>query len=66
MGDEVQAIKAGLLEIADIFAVNKADRKGAARTVAALEMMLETGGAFGSDHSPSRTTHGDGRGCFRN
>ena len=66
MGDEVQAIKAGLLEIADIFAVNKADRKGAARTVAALEMMLETGGASGSDHSPSRTTHGDGRGCFRN
>ena len=45
MGDEVQAIKAGLLEIADIFAVNKADRKGAARTVAALEMMLEIGGA---------------------
>ena len=44
MGDEVQAIKAGLLEIADIFAVNKADRKGADRTVAALEMMLETGG----------------------
>ncbi|MCY3990625.1 MAG: methylmalonyl Co-A mutase-associated GTPase MeaB [Caldilineaceae bacterium] len=45
LGDEVQAIKAGLLEIADIFAVNKADRKGAARTVAALEMMLETGAA---------------------
>ncbi len=45
LGDEVQAIKAGLLEIADVFAVNKADRKGAARTVAALEMMLETGGA---------------------
>lgn len=47
MGDEVQAIKAGLLEVADIFAVNKADRKGAARTVAALEMMLEadSGGA---------------------
>jgi len=45
LGDEVQAIKAGLLEIADIFAVNKADRRGAARTVAALEMMLETGGA---------------------
>ncbi len=47
MGDEVQAIKAGLLEIADIFAVNKADRKGADRTVAALEMMLETGGGGG-------------------
>ncbi len=44
LGDEVQAIKAGLLEIADIFAVNKADRKGADRTVAALEMMLETAG----------------------
>ena len=44
MGDEVQAIKAGLLEIADIFAVNKADRKGVERTVAALEMMLEMGG----------------------
>ena len=44
MGDEVQAIKAGLLEIADVFAVNKADRKGADRTVAALEMMLEAGG----------------------
>ena len=43
MGDEVQAIKAGLLETADLFAVNKADRKGAARAVAALEMMLETG-----------------------
>ena len=41
----MQAIKAGLLEIADIFAVNKADRKGAARTIAALEMMLETGSA---------------------
>lgn len=45
LGDEVQAIKAGLLEIADVFAVNKADRKGASRTVAALKMMLETGGA---------------------
>jgi len=44
MGDEVQAIKAGLLEIADVFAVNKADRKGADRAVAALEMMVETGG----------------------
>jgi len=44
MGDEVQAIKAGLLEIADVFAVNKADRKGADRTAAALEMMLEAGG----------------------
>lgn len=40
MGDEVQAIKAGILEIGDILVVNKADREGADRTVAALEMML--------------------------
>ncbi|HIC87813.1 MAG TPA: methylmalonyl Co-A mutase-associated GTPase MeaB [Anaerolineae bacterium] len=40
MGDEVQAIKAGVLEIADIFAVNKADRDNAERTALALEMML--------------------------
>lgn len=43
LGDEVQAIKAGILEIADIFVVNKADRPGAARTVTALEMMLQLG-----------------------
>jgi LAO/AO transport system kinase len=43
LGDEVQAIKAGVLEIADIFAVNKADREGADRTVTALKMMLGQG-----------------------
>ncbi len=43
LGDEVQAIKAGILEIADIFAVNKADREGADRTVMALKMMLGLG-----------------------
>src|SRR5690606_34061525 len=41
LGDEVQAIKAGILEIADILVVNKADRPGVDRTVKALEMMLE-------------------------
>ncbi len=41
MGDEVQAIKAGVLEIADVFAVNKADREGADRTVKDLQMMLD-------------------------
>ena len=40
-GDEVQALKAGILEIGDILVVNKADRAGAERTVQALEMMLE-------------------------
>ncbi len=39
LGDEVQAIKAGILEIADLFAVNKADRDGADHTVMALQMM---------------------------
>ncbi|HID33359.1 MAG TPA: methylmalonyl Co-A mutase-associated GTPase MeaB [Anaerolineae bacterium] len=43
LGDEVQAIKAGVLEIADIFAVNKADREGVDRTVMALKMMLSLG-----------------------
>ena len=41
LGDEVQAIKAGILEIADVFAVNKADREGADRTASALQMMLD-------------------------
>lgn len=41
MGDDVQAIKAGVLEIADVFAVNKADREGAERAVRDLQAMLE-------------------------
>jgi LAO/AO transport system kinase len=40
LGDDVQAIKAGILEIADILVVNKADRPGAAQTVRALKQML--------------------------
>ena len=39
-GDEVQALKAGVMEIADIFVVNKADREGAARLVTAVESVL--------------------------
>jgi len=39
LGDEVQAIKAGILEVADLFAVNKADRDGADHTAMALQMM---------------------------
>jgi GTPase len=39
-GDEVQALKAGIMEIADIFVVNKADRDGADRTVALIETLL--------------------------
>jgi LAO/AO transport system kinase len=40
MGDDIQAIKAGILEIADVLIVNKADHDGANSTVAALEMNL--------------------------
>ncbi len=40
MGDGIQAIKAGIMEIASIFVVNKADREGADRTVAEINMML--------------------------
>lgn len=43
LGDDIQAIKAGILEIADILVVNKADRPGATRTRAALQAMLELG-----------------------
>ncbi len=50
LGDEIQAIKAGVLEIADVFVVNKADREGAGRTVAALQMMLDL-----SHHNLSKT-----------
>jgi LAO/AO transport system kinase len=40
LGDEVQALKAGLLEIADILVVNKADRPGAAQAAGVLEMVV--------------------------
>jgi LAO/AO transport system kinase len=41
LGDDIQAIKAGILEIADVFVVNKAERDGADRAVAELSMMLD-------------------------
>src|SRR5918995_1455218 len=43
MGDEVQAIKAGLLEVADLVVVNKGDKPGALRTAAQLRAMLVAG-----------------------
>ena len=51
LGDEIQAIKAGILEIADILVVNKADRDGAQSTVNALHAMLDLG------TSQQRTLH---------
>ncbi len=41
LGDDIQAIKAGILEIGDVFCVNKADRPDADRAVSVLEAMLE-------------------------
>jgi LAO/AO transport system kinase len=58
LGDEVQAIKAGILEAADVFCVNKADRDGADRAVSDLEMMLALAtepvfaGAHSAHHAP--------------
>ena len=43
LGDDIQAIKAGILEIADVFCVNKADRDGADAAVADLEQMIGMG-----------------------
>jgi len=43
MGDEVQAIKAGIMESADVFAVNKADKEGVDGTVRDIELMIALG-----------------------
>jgi LAO/AO transport system kinase len=51
LGDDVQAIKAGILEIADILVVNKADRPGLEMTVRALRAMLDLG------HRTERIAH---------
>ena len=40
MGDDIQAIKAGIMEIGDVFVVNKSDRPGADRTVTEITMMM--------------------------
>jgi LAO/AO transport system kinase len=52
MGDEVQAIKAGLLEVADLVVVNKGDKPGAQRTAAQLRAMLVASAS--RDVDPSR------------
>jgi LAO/AO transport system kinase len=56
-GDDVQMLKAGILEIGDVFVVNKADMDGAQQTVAELEEMLHmrdepTGGLQMGHHGP--------------
>jgi LAO/AO transport system kinase len=54
-GDEIQAIKAGILEIADILVINKADRPGVDATERALRSMLELA------HPPARTYQHHGK-----
>jgi LAO/AO transport system kinase len=51
-GDEIQALKAGIMEIADVFVVNKADREGADRTAASIEAMLSLMPAAGAAWRP--------------
>jgi LAO/AO transport system kinase len=41
LGDDIQALKAGILEVGDIFVINKADREGAERTVSDIRSMIE-------------------------
>ncbi|MGB5931549.1 MAG: methylmalonyl Co-A mutase-associated GTPase MeaB [Anaerolineae bacterium] len=52
LGDEIQAIKAGLFEIADLFVVNKADREGAEGAVATLNYLLDMNQAEGERWRP--------------
>ncbi|OLB62318.1 MAG: GTPase [Acidobacteria bacterium 13_2_20CM_2_66_4] len=63
-GDEVQALKAGIMEIADIFVINKADREGADRLVAAVEanLALETAAPNAWRPPVLRTTATAGKG----
>lgn len=53
MGDDIQAIKAGILEIGDILVVNKADQPGAENAARALQVMLEMGRGSAWDRFPA-------------
>jgi LAO/AO transport system kinase len=55
LGDEVQALKAGIMEIADVFVVNKADRDGVERVVAEIESMLSLAAPHGPPPAVVRT-----------
>jgi LAO/AO transport system kinase len=63
MGDDIQAIKAGIMEIGDVFVVNKADRPGADRTVTEITMMMslvEEHGAWVPPIVKTVASRGDG------
>lgn len=61
LGDEIQAIKAGILEVADVFVVNKADREGADATVRDLETMIAMGHELFHSVSVRGSHHGSMR-----
>ncbi len=58
-GDTIQALKAGVLEIADIFLVNKADREGADRMAAGIRAMLQTAAQPSQWEPPVALTQAD-------
>lgn len=59
-GDAIQTLKAGVMEIADIFLVNKADREGAGRMAAAVTAMLQTAAEPGQWAPPVLLTQAEG------
>ena len=62
LGDAIQMAKAGILEVADVFVVNKADRDGAADVQRELRQMLHLGAARSWDPPVLATTASDGAG----
>ncbi|MBW2638012.1 MAG: methylmalonyl Co-A mutase-associated GTPase MeaB, partial [Deltaproteobacteria bacterium] len=59
MGDEIQAIKAGILEVADVFVINKADRNGAGKLYRELMHMLDMADSFSGGWRPPIVQIGD-------
>jgi len=62
MGDEIQAIKAGIMEVADIFVINKADRDGVEKVEAEIEGMKSLSRIKDWDPPALRTVAGAGEG----
>jgi LAO/AO transport system kinase len=56
LGDDIQVIKAGVMEIGDVFVVNKADRDGADRVVREIRGMLETAATLRRGAAPARAS----------
>ena len=62
MGDEIQAIKAGIMEVADVFVINKADRDGVEKVESEIEAMKSLAGTKPWDPPVQRTVAGTGAG----